>query len=124
LRLLLDSHTALWSLYAEERIPAIPRAEIIDRGNSVHVSAASLWEIAIKRRIGKLSAPDELPARLGSQGFVEFPVTGEHAWAAGALPLHHRDPFDRLLVAQAQLEHLVLVTADRRLAAYGVATLW
>ncbi len=124
MRLLLDSHAALWALRDVPRLSEAARTEIVDPDNDVFVSAASLWEIGIKRNLGKLKAPDDLPIRLAARGFVELPVTGRHAWIAGALPLHHNDPFDRLLVAQAQNEHLVLLTADRRLAAYGVATLW
>lgn len=124
LRLLVDSHVVLWTLTDAQRIPPAPRTEIADLRNTVYVSAASLCEIAIKRNIGKLTAPDDLLARVASRGFDELSVTGQHGWVAGALPLHHRDPFDRLLVAQAQIERLVLVTADRRLATYGVATLW
>ncbi len=124
MRLLLDSHVVLWSLDQQERIPETARAEITDPENEVFVSVATLWEIAIKRRIGKLDAPDGLRSGLATQGYTELAITGDHAWTAGDLPPHHSDPFDRLLIAQAQLDGLVFVTADRRLAAYGVAILW
>ncbi len=124
MRLLLDTHVALWSLGEPTRLSADARTAIVDADSDVFASAVSLWEIAIKRKLGKLQAPDDVPERLASKGYTDLVVTCAHGWAAGALPLHHRDPFDRLLIAQAQLEGLVLVTADRRLAAYGVATLW
>jgi PIN domain nuclease of toxin-antitoxin system len=88
------------------------------------VSSVSVWEAAIKRALGKLRAdPADLRAELDLAGFGQLPVTWEHGLAAGALPRHHRDPFDRMLIAQAQLEGLTLVTTDQALAAYDVALL-
>jgi len=92
--------------------------------NPLAVSAATVWEIAIKRSLGKLTITDGWAAALGRLGFDALPVTAMHAAAVERLPWHHRDPFDRLLVAQASVERLALVTADRRLAAYGVELLW
>lgn len=91
--------------------------------NIVFVSAASVWEIAIKRSIGKMEAPDDLLERVEEANFEPLPVGFDHAERVAALPLHHRDPFDRLLVAQAQVEGATLVTVDRALAAYDVKRL-
>ncbi len=87
-------------------------------------SAASIWEIAIKRAQGKLDAPANLLDTMEQRGFVELPVLSRHALLAGALPPHHGDPFDRMIVAQAQSEGLTVVTRDERIAAYGVPVLW
>jgi PIN domain nuclease of toxin-antitoxin system len=88
------------------------------------VSSATVWEIAIKRSLGKLTAPDDLPAQLPGQGFGWLPISADHAWEARRLPLHHRDPFDRLLVAQALVERIAIVTGDPRFSAYGVIARW
>ena len=87
------------------------------------VSVASIWEIAIKRALGKLDAPWSLTQTLGEAGFEELPITAFHAEQAGSLPLLHRDPFDRMLVAQAQAEGLILVTRDANIPRYGIRTL-
>lgn len=87
------------------------------------MSAATAWEIAIKRALGKLEGPDDLTAELTANSFAALPVTVEHALVAGALPPHHSDPFDRMLVAQARSESLTLVTRDPRIPAYGVPVL-
>ena len=89
----------------------------------VFVSAVSAWEIAIKRGAGKLKTPDDLEVQLAAAGFLPLPITLAHAAAVEHLPMHHRDPFDRMLVAQAHLEHLTLVTRDAALAAYGIDVL-
>jgi PIN domain nuclease of toxin-antitoxin system len=123
-RFLVDTHAVLWWLAGDRRLPAAVRATIADPANEALVSAASAWEIAIKRSVGKLEAPDLLLDEVPSVGLQWLPVTAEHAWAVRQLPLHHRDPFDRLLVAQATLEDAVIVSGDRRLAAYGVAVCW
>lgn len=99
------------------------RSAIEDGDTLVAVSAASAWEIAIKSAWGKLRAPDDLEAELRRNSFVQLPIRVVHAVRAGELPRLHGDPFDRMLVAQAELERLTLVTRDPRLAAYGVATL-
>lgn len=98
-------------------------ADAIAGAEVVAVSAASAWEIGIKQAMGKLRGPDDLVGELAGNGFTELPVTVAHALAAGALPPHHADPFDRMLVAQARLEACTLVTRDPRLGAYGVALL-
>ena len=91
---------------------------------SLFYSAASIWEIAIKRAQGKLNAPEDLLDTMEQRGFIELPVLSGHAIVAGALPPHHRDPFDRMIVAQAQSEGLTVVTRDERIAAYDVPVLW
>lgn len=110
----------LW--VAEGRLAAAPRAAI-DQAATVLVSAASVWEIEIKRAIGRLKAPDDLLARLDSSGFERLPISLEHGQAAGRLPLLHGDPFDRMLVAQAQMEGLTVATADPLITRYDVAAL-
>ena len=123
MRLLLDSHVVLWSLRSPERLPTEVVAVITDPGNSVDVSVASLWELAIKQSIGKLTVDGDLREHLSLQSFSELPVLGEHAIAVRELPIHHRDPFDRLLIAQARCEGLTIVTNDRVFAAYDVPIL-
>ena len=91
---------------------------------SLFYSATSIWEIAIKRAQGKLKAPEDLLDTMEQRGFTELPVLSHHAIIAGALPPHHRDPFDRMIVAQAQSEGLTVVTRDERIAAYDVPVLW
>lgn len=120
MRLLLDSQVVLWSLHRPERLSAEAVTAITDPTNSVDVSVASLWEISIKQSIGKLTVDGDMREHLVRQRFSELPVLGEHALAVRDLPLHHRDPFDRLLIAQARCEGLTLVTADRVMSAYDV----
>jgi len=122
--LLLDTHTLLWWWNRQARLGKRARATISDPSQRVLVSAASCWEIAIKRALGKLDwARSGLAVHIADDGFEELPITAENGEAAGALPLHHRDPFDRMLIAQAIAERAQLVTADRRLEAYGVPVL-
>ena len=122
--LLVDTHALLWSIGDVDRLSR-PALEVLSEGAvPAYVSAASVWEIAIKRAVGKLKAPDDLLERVQAASFVELSVTSAHAVLAGALPHHHRDPFDRMLVAQAQSENLTLVSGDARLAAYDVRVLW
>ena len=123
MRLLLDSHVVLWSLQSPERLPADVVAVITDPVNSVDVSVASLWELAIKQSIGKLTVDGDLREHLTLQSFSELPVLGEHAVAVRDLPPHHRDPFDRLLIAQARCEGLTIVTNDHVFTAYNVPIL-
>ena len=120
---LIDTHAVLWLLQGDGRAEQVvtlldqPRATVL-------LSAVSIWEIAIKRALGKLDAPDHLPALLEQFAFEALPVTAEHAWAVGTLPPHHGDPFDRLLVAQAQVEGATVVSVDAAFDAYGVARAW
>ena len=122
-RLLLDTHVVLWALDDHPKLASEARCAITDPANEVFVSAASIWEIAIKRALGKLQAPYNIVSWIESSGFLELAVTSFHAEQAGDLPFHHRDPFDRMLVAQAQVEGLVLVTADQDIPLYGVHTI-
>ena len=122
-RLLLDTHTLLWAIEDNPSLNADARSAIVDPLNDVFVSAASVWEIAIKRSLGRLEAPDNLGEEVGKAGFIELAVTIRHGELAARLPPHHGDPFDRMLVAQAQAEGLVLVTRDRVLGQYAVPTL-
>ena len=118
MRLLLDTHVYLWFLADSPKLSKTARARIAD-ADTVYVSAVSIWEAAIKIGIGTLSAnPDGLLAGIEASGFVELPVLARHAAGISALPNHHRDPFDRLLVAQAICEPLRLLTADKALTKY------
>ena len=122
-RLLLDTHVLLWVLSEPESLHPTARAAVKTTRNEVFVSAASGWEIALKRTLGKLEVPPVPESELRQAGFEVLAITFGHAERAGELPLHHRDPFDRMLIAQAQVEGLTLVTRDARIPAYGVATL-
>ncbi|MPZ23005.1 MAG: PIN domain-containing protein [Dehalococcoidia bacterium] len=123
MRLLLDTHALLWWLAADTALHIEARRAIQGSTSEIFVSAASTWEIAIKRALGKLRTPGDLEDQLGRHDFQPLPITIGHAAIAGGLPRHHDDPFDRMLVAQAVTEGLVIVTRDARLALYGVATL-
>lgn len=123
MNLLLDTHVLLWWLSDDPQLRPEIREAVRDPGNVVLVSAASAWEVSVKQALGKLDAPDDLEDAIETAYLQPLPITLGHALRAGALPKHHDDPFDRMLVAQAQLERLLLTTADRRLAAYDVAVL-
>ena len=119
MRLLLDTHIFLWSVAGNPLLKAATR-RFIESADEVFVSAASLWEIAIKARLGKIEADaDELVAAITQSGFVELPVRAAHAAGVSRLEMHHNDPFDRLLVAQAVAEPMKLLTADAVLARYS-----
>jgi PIN domain nuclease of toxin-antitoxin system len=120
--LLLDTHVVLWWL-ADDVELADEVKDRLDREQDVRVSAATIWEIAIKQALGKITAPADLAERVRDTGFRELPVGFTHAMAAGRLPPIHRDPFDRMLVAQARCERLTLVTRDSRCQQYDVALL-
>ena len=120
MRLLLDTHALLWALADPDRLDERARDELRDGRNEVLVSAASAWEIAIKKAAGKLRAPDDLPDVTAAAGFAWLPISARHAIAAGALPPHHHDPFDRMLVAQAREESLTIVSRDLRFSRYEV----
>jgi PIN domain nuclease of toxin-antitoxin system len=125
LRLLLDTHAVLWALGAPAELPAGIRTAIEDPASVVFVSAASAWEMAIKQARGKLRYPAaEMSTAFGRASLLELPVTIRHAEAAANLPPHHRDPFDRMLVAQAQVEGLSLVSRDPAVRQYQVTVLW
>jgi PIN domain nuclease of toxin-antitoxin system len=118
--LLLDTHVLLWWLDDPTLLSPIAQAVIAEPKNEVLVSAAVCWEIAIKRGLGKLMAPADLRGVIRVCGFTELPITPEHALATEMLPMHHRDPFDRMLVAQAIERQATLVSRDPLVAAYGV----
>ena len=122
MRLLLDTNAVIWWLARMPQLGARAR-RAISAADQVMVSPVTGYEIHFKRTIGKLTAPDDLSEQLDGHGFPILPVTLRHAIDAGDLPLHNRDPFDRLLVAQARCEGLTLVTADRKLAVYDVPIL-
>jgi PIN domain nuclease of toxin-antitoxin system len=124
LKLLLDTHALLSMLFADGRLSR-PAHEAMERPDAqLVVSVVSIWEIAIKRAIGKLVAPDGLLERIDEAGTEVLTITARHAHATGELPLHHGDPFDRLLISQAKLEGCAIVTRDRAFAAYGVPVVW
>ena len=123
MKLLLDSHVILWALLEPGKIAGTVAAEIVSPANLVFVSPASVWELEIKRACGKLDLPDDWVGALDAAGFVELPVLRRHAMTAARLPWHHRDPFDRMLIAQAQIQGLRFVSRDRVAAAYGVSLL-
>lgn len=118
--LLLDTHVLLWWLTDADRLPERMRTAVADAANEVFVSAASAWELSIKAALGKVTIPDGLREELEQQDFKELAVTLEDGLAAGALPRHHDDPFDRMLIAQAARRDLLLLTVDRRFADYAV----
>jgi len=128
MRVLLDTHALLWWLGGDERLPTRARVIIDDPESAVHVSAASAWEIATKVRTGKLPGAEYLVADLGAllaqQGFAELDVTVDHGLRAGALPGAHKDPFDRMLVAQAQAENLALISNETAFDSYGIVRIW
>jgi PIN domain nuclease of toxin-antitoxin system len=124
MNLLLDTHVLLWALDDDPSLSPAARTAITDGRNVVFVSAATAWEIVIKKALGKLRAPaGDYLEELRRHRFTPLDITTEHALAVENLPPHHADPFDRMLVAQAQVEKLTLVTRDERLLAYAVPTL-
>jgi PIN domain nuclease of toxin-antitoxin system len=123
-RLLVDTHALLWWRGDYGRLGDGAREEMANPDSALFFSAASIWEMAIKRAQGKLKVPANLLDTMEERGFMELPVRSSHAILAGALPLLHQDPFDRMLVAQAQSEGLMLVTNDARIAVYDVPVLW
>ena len=127
-RLLLDSHSLLWWMADDPRLPASSRNAIRTGGNEVFVSAASAWEICTKHRIGKLPEAEPIASRfeaaIAGQNFHPLSVTMQHAQLAGSLHGVHKDPFDRMLIAQALVENLTLISNEARFDAFGVARLW
>jgi PIN domain nuclease of toxin-antitoxin system len=120
--LLLDTHVVLWWLTDDPTLSGDIKTRL-DHDPDVYVSAATVWEVAIKQAAGKLTAPADLPERIRGSGFAELAINSEHAIAAGRLPLIHRDPFDRMLVAQARCEDFALVTRDPECQKYEVSVL-
>lgn len=123
MRLLLDTHSYLWWISSDRRLTAAARSAISDPASTVHVSAATVWEAIIKASAGRLDVRVDLVEHIAVNGFEELPISARHAALAGSLPRLHGDAFDRMLVAQATLEDLTLVTHDSDLAQYGVEVL-
>ena len=123
MNVLLDTHILIWALENNSKLSENARNVITAGRNMVFVSSASVWEISIKKSIGKLKAPDNLLEELLSHRFSLLDINAEHAQLAGELPLIHKDPFDRILVAQAKIEKLTLISADSQFAEYEVKLL-
>ncbi len=124
MRLLADTHAALWLLGEDERLSPTADRMLTEASNEILLSAAVVWEVAIKRSLGKLDAPDGFAQLLLDAGALPLAVSIDHARAVRLLPWHHRDPFDRMLVAQAKIEDAVLVSGDERMRAYDVRVVW
>lgn len=125
MRALLDTHVLVWYLIDRSRLPATLAASLVDPGHTIYVSAVNTWEAAIKGRLGRLSLPFErLESIIADSGFTPLPVTIAHSLEVRHLPPIHRDPFDRLLIAQARHEGLTLVTRDPVIRRYPVDALW
>ncbi|MGH8795307.1 MAG: type II toxin-antitoxin system VapC family toxin [Stackebrandtia sp.] len=122
MKLLLDTHVVLWWLTGSEELPESVK-HTIDTDPHVYLSSAVLWEVAIKQATGKLEGPSDLCEQIAASGLTELPVRFAHAIEAGRLPEIHRDPFDRMLVAQAQCENLTLVTRDKKIPGYDVVVM-
>jgi PIN domain nuclease of toxin-antitoxin system len=120
--LLLDTHVVLWWLADDPRLHESARA-LIRSEPDVFVSSATVWEIAVKQAVGKLEGPEDLPEQVLAAQFAVLDITARHGIAAARLPPHHRDPFDRILVAQAGVERLTLATSDRNVQRYDVSIL-
>ena len=127
MRLLLDTHVWLWMIGEDQRLNERTRAALRDPENDIYLSAAAVWELAIKQAAGKLkytgSPAVQVPIQIKRSGVLPLPITVDHGLAAAALPMHHRDPFDRMMIAQALAEDLTLSSADDRLGAYEVPLL-
>ena len=128
MRLLLDTHTLLWWLDGDRRLSRRARTAIADEGNQIFVSTASAWELSTKARLGKLpgalDVATDVAGCLASQGFHELPISVLHAQRAGNLRIDHRDPFDRMLIAQGQIEDLPIVTNESVFDRFGVERVW
>ena len=118
-RLLLDTHTFIWWLNGAEQLGEIAKCEIGNAKNEVYISAATTWEMSIKKQLGKLEAADDIDQKVELAGFTKLPISLFHGEQAGMLPVHHRDPFDRMLIAQAQAEGLTIITEDKHFSLYG-----
>ena len=124
MHILLDTRVFVWWLMEEPRLKKCVLDRIGDANSVVYISAISIWEILIKSNLGKIKMPTRgLEEQIRNNGFSALPISVSHALAAGALPMHHRDPFDRMLIAQAQVERLTLITSDTRIKQYKVSVL-
>ncbi len=124
MNLLLDTHAALWWVSDDPRFGSGAEKLVLDPRSRVLFSAVVMWEVTVKRSLGKLSVPDDWSGRLLDGGAIPLPISLDHAARVGALADHHRDPFDRLLVAQALVENATLLSRDAALSAYGVPVAW
>jgi PIN domain nuclease of toxin-antitoxin system len=124
LKLLLDTHAALWWLSDDHRFGDNAARKVTDDANQVLLSAAVVWEVAVKRSLGKLEGPEDFVPALLQAGVQALPMDLQHAAAVEGLPWHHRDPFDRMLVAQASIEGAAIVSRDEALRPYGVTLVW
>ncbi len=124
MRYLLDTHALIWAVADPDRLPGDVRNTIIDAANVILVSVASAWEVAIKRAIGKLEFTDVTTELLDRYGFERLDIRLDHVAAVGDLPTHHHDPFDRMLVAQASVDDLTIITRDHHVHGYDVPTMW
>ncbi len=120
MKLLIDTHILIWWLGDDSKLSVPEKDLIANPDNMVFVSAAACWEITVKKMIGKLDAPDDLPAALAANDFIELPITIQHTQALYQLPPHHNDPFDRIMIAQAFDEGLAFVTRDSKIHLYSV----
>lgn len=127
MRLLLDTHAIIWHIEQNPALGTTASTAIKDVNNHIHVSTVSLWELSIKVSLGKLKLPDtikNIAKELRESGVTFIPVSEEHAMATESLPWHHRDPFDRMLIAQAQIEKLTLVSRDSFFGSYDISRIW
>lgn len=125
MNLLLDTHILLWWLADDPRLPRIAHGLMVDSGNTLHVSVAALWEVALKNGKGKLQVdPEEILYEIEAEGFVILPVHARHVMSLARLAPHHADPFDRIMVAQAATESMRLLSHDGVLSLYGDAVMW
>lgn len=128
MNVLLDTHAFLWWVVDEPQLSNTAKAIIADQSNAIYVSVISAWEIIIKERIGKLILPEPpetyIPSRLASNQFISLNVQIQHVLQIATLPDHHRDPFDRLLIAQSQVENIPLLTVDHQIRQYSVNVIW
>ncbi len=124
MRLLIDSHALVWWFESLPVLSLPARNAITDPSNEVLVSVAALWELMIKVSTGKLSLPADIETMVVGEGFAVLPITFAHLRVISALPRHHRDPFDRMMIAQALAEGIPIATSDRAFAAYGVQIVW
>lgn len=124
MKLLLDTHAALWWLSGDERLGEAAASHLGDDAGQILLSAAVVWEVAIKRSLGKLDIPEDFAPTVLAAGAQSLPISLDHAAAVEGLPWHHRDPFDRMLVAQAACEGAALASNDEALRPYGVNLVW
>jgi len=122
-RILLDTHALIWWMNGDQSLGEFAFECIENENNQVYVSAASVWEMSIKRQLGKLECPLDLDSVIEKMGFSKLPISVFHGEQAGQLPVHHKDPFDRMLIAQAQAEGLQIITKDEHFPSYGISVI-